>query len=61
MSSLDAPQVTCRQCKKGHCAFSLICPHCCIGPEGPIIKAPDHRREVIRKTSDRGTGSPSWF
>jgi hypothetical protein len=61
MSSLDAPEMTCRQCKNVHCAFNPICPHCGIGPEGPIIKAPDHRREIIQKTSDGGTVSPPWF
>jgi hypothetical protein len=43
MSSLDGPDMTCRQCKKVHCAFSPICPHCGIRPEGPTVKAPDHR------------------
>jgi hypothetical protein len=62
MSSLDAPEMTCRQCKNVHCAFNPICPHCGIGPEGPIIKAPDHRREIIQKTpmvapsAHRGSG-----
>jgi hypothetical protein len=53
--------MTCRQCKKVRSAFSPICPHCGIGPEGPTVEAPDPRREIIQKTFDGGTLSPSWF
>jgi hypothetical protein len=59
MSSLDWPDITCRQCKKMHSAFSLTCPHCGIGPEGPTVNAPDYRREISPKTSDDGSVGPS--
>ena len=58
MSSLDGPEMTCRQCKKVHSAYSPICPHCGVGPEGPTVKAPDHRRKITQKI---GTVGPSWF
>jgi hypothetical protein len=61
MSSLDGPEMACRQCKKVRSAFSPICPHCGIGPEGPTVEAPDHRREITQMPPAGDTFGPSWF
>jgi hypothetical protein len=60
MSSLDWPDITCRECKKMHSAFTLICPHCGIGPEGPIVNAPDHKRAISHTILDDGPVDSSW-